>query len=1284
MDCAPIAVVLVATTAALSCRPAAAEVQRRPDSFVVKGDGHAVALSATDGSILSVQQPGKPGSIWRSGEHGLWHARFRDGSEIGAAAFGAGERTFRAQPDGNGLRLEYRGPEIEVVVAATTLAQGVEFAAQGTPKGKALLEFALPARLRFAPEETQRFVSPANGNASVGTAFRGAFFALQPQDRPTGWERSKAAGPKGYVALYGGPLDQRADQDPPTALTVTADGTQWLGASLAKRVTGQQAVVNRPPTRAQADLVLADSANGPYFSAKRLGTGSLWRLGGAVGDDEQQNAADMVFAVLRRLVESAPAGRRKLGLVALRNGPSAGGWAGVEVQEWLQGMRQCANAANGQVEFVELSTPGEMLGALAAPDFLAVLNPYGEWAPVPDNGGMDATVAAVGDYVRAGGNWFEVGGYPFFYELRPVRYFRYGTDYPAAFADFFHLDTSAGSASVYRVQPQKWQPWEGAKNPEAIFVPGRLGCGGDEQGGYCDRPFCTYVMPGETWHAPAVRLTVGRSAGESLVAYAEANEIKRRLEEKMPPEVLRKFKESVLVYYGGNCREKLTGLDKLPVPTQVHFADYLKGGFDKQYPDHLPPHPNFGTPEEFRALFDRCHQLGHLVMPYTNPTWWCDHPKGPTFEREGEAPLLKRLDGKPTYERYAANDGWTVCHWHPAVQAANRHTVRQFTDEYPVDILFQDQCGARGWQYDTNPASPTPYAYSDGLISMVAEDCRTKPLSTESGWDRVVNYESQLCGMSWQIVPTEGGPSWRRLMKEEIPPDLWTVFPLAQYLAHDKCAMLYHDLGQFVTTREVLAWTLGLGFSMSYRVGASALEKDAPREWLRWLDRLQKSVCAQYVGEPVRAFAQVRPSVVAAGAEPVDPRAGARGYEGDGVLRATFGPVAVVSNLDPAPVTEGPHKLPPFGFHASAPGVVAANLANVGGRDFGDEGVSFVTQGDARKAEVWVYAPAGDEAAVELPAAVSGPFTVAFDDGPKVKTAAEKGVLTLRLPSRPGVPRLEPPAALAGKAPSDWPGARPKIGVLDFGPGMAPTWTTIQPADWLKAFAGSRLATELGVSAVAIANYADLAAALRAGPTAWLAILNPYGENFPAAAPGKWRETLEAVRGYVENGGSWWETAGYSLYSAVSRVDGRWQGEPIGSSGMSFFGLPVGGGEVDQPAEPLLVTPVGQAVLGAELSAKVAASMSPVNRGLSRGVDDPGHVTLVTGQKQDLVGARHFIGAYRLNGWGWLWRIGGFNPNPEVAVPVAVAAMEYVYTHPPLPVKAGGVKYLWHAVVETG
>lgn len=60
------------------------------------------------------------------------------------------------------------------------------------------------------------------------------------------------------------------------------------------------------------------------------------------------------------------------------------------------------------------------------------------------------------------------------------------------------------------------------------------------------------------------------------------------------------------------------------MPSLIHFADYLQGGFDKQYPDHLPPSPGFGTPEEFRAFAQRSRQLGHLTMPYTNPTWWCD------------------------------------------------------------------------------------------------------------------------------------------------------------------------------------------------------------------------------------------------------------------------------------------------------------------------------------------------------------------------------------------------------------------------------------------------------------------------------------------------------------------------------------------------------------------------------------------------------------------------------------------------------------------------------------
>jgi len=85
---------------------------------------------------------------------------------------------------------------------------------------------------------------------------------------------------------------------------------------------------------------------------------------------------------------------------------------------------------------------------------------------------------------------------------------------------------------------------------------------------------------------------------------------------------------------------------------------------------------------------------------------------GPDLRARRDAPLLRKLDGELSHERYGDNDGYTTCLWHAAVQAVNRETVRQFTEDYPVDILFQDQCGARTWQYDTNPASPTPYAYA--------------------------------------------------------------------------------------------------------------------------------------------------------------------------------------------------------------------------------------------------------------------------------------------------------------------------------------------------------------------------------------------------------------------------------------------------------------------------------------------------------------------------------------------------------------------------------------------
>ncbi|HSR87628.1 MAG TPA: hypothetical protein VLL07_01635, partial [Pontiella sp.] len=634
---------------------------------------------------------------------------------------------------------------------------------------------------------------------------------------------------------------------------------------------------------------------------------------------------------------------------------------------------------------------------------------------------------------------------------------------------------------------------------------------------------------------------------------------------------------------------------------------------------------------------------------------WCDNPRGPTFLAAGTAPLLIQLDGSNSYENYCGNDGYTVCHWHPDVQAANRATREEFVTNYPVDILFEDQVGARGWKYDLNAASPTPYAYAAGRAAQAAEDSLSLPLSTENGWDRVINYESQFSGMSWGLVPTENPPSWRTFLRDRFDPATWQVFPLAQYLAHDKLSMIHHDLGQFVTNDEVLAWTLGLGYGMSLRFNAADLDREGSRQWLLWLDRLQKSVCARYVGEPIYSFSH------AWGTNSVDPD--------NGVMQAAYGPVNILANLGPQPIATNDFILAPYGYRISAPDMEAARILPSGGSS--SNPVSYVMETGTERIEFWIHAAGEQAVTIPLSATPADPATVQMVSGESGEI--QDGELTVMLGLKPGQQRIQPPPALAGIPPVQWPAGKPAIGILNL-PGMPAAWATVTPAEWVQAFSQSSLATQLGAPIQQITTVSALVSALQAGPTAYIAIINPYGEVFPASGQGQWPAMLELIRAYVNNGGSWWETAGYSFY-AVAWLSGGWQTETVGPSGMDSFGLPVGPGSVGQAPEPLTVTAEGQAIFGPTLSAQLATESTAVNRGLPRTADDPGHFALLAGTEQD------FLGAYRLGGWGYLWRYGGFNPNSNVLLSTAPAVMTYLYTNAPLPAAASSQKYFWHGNV---
>jgi len=1231
---------------------------------LLRSPAGTVAFSPETGAITAVTPNGSSTSVWRSGEQGLWSARFEGGAILDAARFHATNAlyafTWAPGAEKGTLALTYRSKELAVRLTARPLPDGIELTADVTPAEQTLMNLDLPGRLRFAPDSVTRFVFPHNGNTALGAAFNSRFFAQQPEERPSGWNAT-VTGPKGHQTLCGGPLVQRDVHDPAVPLTVTDEGRRWLMPAIAARIAKARVTVNRAPSAKQADLVIADSANGPYLSANRLGgtAGGLWRVGGGVGEEDIGTALTLVSAVIDHLAASPVAPRARIGLVNLTNGPERGNWCNVAVADWRTRLQALAARSRGRVTFVELTSPQTMLDAARRPDFLCILNPYGEAVPAASDDGLPEVLETIRAHVKAGGNWFEVGGYSFYQILRPHRYLAYSTTYPVAFSDFMHLEAKAGSAGLYRVQPRTVkEPWDAAKKPAEIFVPGTLACGGDALGGYCDHGFSTYVKPGETWRAPAVRMTLGTPVYEDLARYTAANGLTRPLSAKVKPEALARLKQSVLLFLGGPAREKTAALDKLPSPTLVHFSDYLKGGFDKEYPDHLPPNQFFGTSDELKAFFDRAHALGLLVSPYTNPTWWCDHPKGPTFAREGDAPLLKGLDGKPRYERYSKNDGWTITLWHPAVQAANRVTVRQFTQDFPVDVLFQDQCGARRWNYDTNPASPTPYAYSEGMIAMNDEDSRTVPLGTENGWDRVADYQTLLCGLSWGIVPTDHHPDWVRLFKATVPPDTWEMFPLALAVMHDKTIFMHHDLGQFVTNDRVLSWTLGIGYSLSYRATASAITtQDAPREWLAWLDRLQKSVVARYLGEPVRAFKHDRSPLFATGGDP-------RRESDDGTLTATYGDIKLCCNLGDVPRAVGGRDLPAYGFRADAPGMTAG---------IAPDGTGYVTETRKGKTDLWIYA--ASESRVTIPVPLIGKVNVTIDGAASPYSLQSTAYsLSLPLPQRGTVKRVTPPADRAEKAPRDWPCAKPAIGVIDLGAGIAPALTAVTPAAWREAFEASALAKQHGLTVKTLASYDELAAALAAGPSAYLAIVNPYGEIFPEAGPGRWRETLDAVRAYVNNGGAWWETAAYSFHRACYAAGGQWKSEPVGAAGLNHLRLPIGDGEVDQPVEPLHATDEGKVWLGEAMAERVAQASSSVNRCVRTSAATPATL-LVSGVEAG------FIGGYRLDGWGYLWRVGGFSPDPEITPAVAVAATLHHYTTPPAPLPPAGTRYLYHATL---
>ena len=1259
---------ILSLTLLLCACTAFASVNITDKAISLDSSGVSMRLNPDNGSIISFTQKGAGKSVIKSAGAGLWSVGLTQG-RINASQFSAQseEKKFSFEKKGDkAVDLIYESKEIKVVVHISEIAEGFEFSATTTPADKVLKSIDLPAKLSFDPQIVERFIAPADPDHSVGMAFNRKFFSEQPLDNPTGW-RGKSVGPKAFIALYGKGVLALGDKQPQVQLKVTEEGGGWFPADVIKKVNAAKLPVLRPSPKALCDLTLVATDNCAYFSGSRLGGqgGYVWRIGAGVRGDEQESIAEsVVVATAKKLMAAESKGRRTVALLDLQNGPATGLWNDIEIGKWRNLLGQSILEFGDRYRFESIRSIPELNKALKERRHLCIINPYGEGFPAKDEAGLLAAMKELKKFVHAGGNWIEVGGYSFYQVLHPRKYVGHEAKYPPAYADLFHLESTLGDVALYRAQPRDVKdPWDAAKQHEKIFIPGALYCGGDAAGGYMIRSFTTWVKPKQSWTTPSVHLTAGVPLKKTISDYCKKNSITTPLEKKIKSETLTKFKKAPLIYLAGPCREKKAALDSLPVPSLIHFADYLYGGFDKQYPDHLPPNEKFGTQAEFRAFVDALHARGHLFSPYTNPTWWCDNPKGPTFEKEGTEPLLVKADKKNRFEDYHGKTGWTTTLWHPAVQAANRKVRKQFLEDVPVDMLFQDQCGARGFLYDFNPAAPTPYAFSEGMIAMNDEDSRVVPLGTEHGWDRVSNFQTMLCGMTWGIVPTRGGPDWRKCFKKTVPPQTWTIYPLAQAISHDKCIFGHHDLGQFVTENRSLSWTIAMGYHMSWRGNADFAKYAPSREWYAWLSRIQKSLASRYTGQPLKSFEHDRTPMLN---RDIDHRE----YSDDGVIKAVYGDVKISANLGPVVRVVDGRRLARYGFYAEAPGMTAGVLSNAGDRDE----TAFVAEHKPGKSDLWFYAAPGDKLSLPFPS--EGQVKVAFAGRTPVTAEVSDGCLEIILPANESQRKyIEPPAEEKLRAPCNRPGERPFVGVLNLGEGVHPIWARVAANHWVDAIQKSSLGTLHGIKVKNITSYAELQKAFKEGSGRWLAIVNPYGEAILSEKEGAWKQTLDAVRGYVNNGGSWWEVGGHSFHCELYKEGNSWKNSTVGSVGVEHLGLAVGGGPIDGMSERLNVTPAGECWLGRPFAEKLRKKYAQVNRVLPSDLSLP-TTRLIKGDRNV------YVGGYRLGGWGHLWRIGGMKPEPTFATSVMIATTLHQYTSPPEPVKLRGMPRVWHAVVE--
>ncbi len=887
--------------------PAAeASFQEAGGNLLLQASGWAVEFNARNGAIHRVVDRAT-GQAVLHGDNELWTIQRHNEPDVAAS-----NCDFRQEWNAKTrqLTLHFDGPDATVGIVCTAEQEGPAWQAKVQMKRGKMIGWRFPNAVQFDVSRLNEFIFPEN----LGLAFSRSFF----QAGGAGVQRHPL-GPTGLITVAGDRCQMRPVQDEPVSAKPGQDAEAWLPQWYLSEMARWRVTANRCPAAEQLELSLVETEHGSWLSASRLGGwGWLFRLGGRLEANDSRPQIASVIATLAHLYHTPadngtevpapetlvgkppaqwPEPPARIGVVLARPTGRPGVRLEPDPADLISELARKQRVAEAGMTVVALRDVTEVRAALANPRlWFALVNTIAEGFPAESAEQVDSMLQAIRQYVRNGGIWWEAGGgYPFYYAALPQTDARFDTA-NRDFCDFAALDSEDGRWALFGVQ-----------NPDGIYTPAwaEIAAEGpvEKRVGRYTHTFLAFAQPDKPVQLPLQQMVLGKPHRDCLLEYGSRNQFNRGLADKAPPEVVEKLKRSILLKVTtNNLKESARIAEELPFPVVFHISDYLLGGFDKQYPDHLPPRPEVGTPGDLAGLIQVCRAKGHLFMPYTNPTWWCVNPKGPTFEKHGDACLSLDLDGNTYPERYglATTQGYTVCAWHPDVRVANDVVRNQFTAEYPVAVLFQDQVGARAAKWDTNPASPDPGAYLEGIHRIARVDSQFVPLGTEDGQDRLINWETMFCGLSWPWLPNR--PAHSRVLYEDLwPAGTWRIEPLALFLAHDKVLFYHHDLGGFVRNRRDLSITLVMGYGLSWWTH-SADPSPLERDWMERLCRLQAAIGPRCAGRPLDEFE----------------------YLAHDVLRSRWGDLEIIANLTGEPWRiDQRTTLAPEGFLARSPDLEA-------------------------------------------------------------------------------------------------------------------------------------------------------------------------------------------------------------------------------------------------------------------------------------------------------------------------------------------------------------------------